>query len=131
VAVFQLVPVFTVDVETNFGDDAGVITVDGNPLEDGTFIVEENGTVSLNVTANEWYTFLYWETSDGIIIDGTDTDALNDFIINGDGTITAVFDFTEHWDITVDVIGSGTISLNGRVLGVFRMENCISYTITR
>ncbi len=54
-------------------------------------------------------------TSGGVIIDGNDTDALLDFIINGDGTITAVFIYTEHWDISIDVfpIGSGTVNLEG------------------
>lgn len=115
VAVFQLVPTFTVDLEMT-DPDAGTFTVNGETNEDGSFIIEENGTVTIEVTENEWYEFLYWETSDGIIIDGNDTDALNDFIINGDGTITAVFNYIEHWDITIDVIGSGTVTLNGTEL---------------
>jgi len=114
VAVFEEVPTFTVNVELS-DDDAGVIILNGVEYGNGdSFNVVENGTISLEVTANEWYVFDYWITSNGIIIDGNDTDALNDFIINGDGTITAVFTYIEHWDISIDVfpVGSGTILLD-------------------
>jgi len=112
VAIFQEVPTFTVDISTNL-DGAGVFTLNGEEFIDETYIIEENGTFTLEVTGNEWYEFLYWETSTGIIIDGNDTDALNNFIINGNGTVTAVFEYIEHWDISIDVVGSGTVNLNG------------------
>ncbi len=114
-ARFEEVPTFTVDIVLQ-DEDGGRVTIDG--IEYGNndqVIVEENGTITINVTANEWYIFDHWETSAGIIIDGNDTDAILDFIINGDGTITGIFTYIEHWDISIDVfpVGSGTITIDG------------------
>ena len=115
IAIFEEVPTFSVVIDLSDAD-AGIITSSGNEYEAGDIIeIIEGGALSLNVTANEWYEFDYWVTSGGVIIDGNDTDALLDFIISGDGTITAVFIYTEHWDISIDVfpIGSGTVNLDG------------------
>ena len=120
-AVFEEVPTFSVVIDLSDAD-AGVITSSGNEYEAGDIIeIIEGGTLNLNVTANEWYEFDYWLTSGGILIDGNDTDALLDFLINGDGTITAVFNYTDHWDISIDVLpaGSGTVNLDGTELAAY------------
>jgi len=115
VAVFELLPTFTVDIEFS-DEDGGTVTVDGVDYFDGDQVqVVEFGTETFTAIPNEWYTFDGWLTSTGIVISGDDTDAINDFIINGNGTITAIFTYIPHWDVPIDVFpaGSGTINLDG------------------
>ncbi len=98
---------------------AGVITLDGLSLSSlpSTSTHSPGDTLSISVTANEWYVFNHWEALHSAIEPADDALEITIHPCITD-TLVALFDYTEHY--TVDILpspnGGGFIVLNGDTL---------------
>ena len=75
----------------------------GNVTAGGTF--DDGTSVSVTATANEGYEFIGWEGSDS-------TESSITVILNGDSTLTALFEAVIQYTLTVTA-GAGLVSING------------------
>jgi gliding motility-associated-like protein len=95
---------------------AGVISLENSALASlpNTSSQLPGDTLSLNVAANEWYTFNHWESAHASIEPAADAIVITIHPCLTD-TLIAVFDFTEHFtvDFQPGQEGGGYIVFNG------------------
>ncbi len=88
------------------------ISVNASPANGGTFsgagTYYENGTCTLNATANTGYAFAGWQQNGNMV----STDASYSFIVTGDASYTAIFTEIPLYNITISEVPNGTISAN-------------------
>ena len=109
-----------ITIMTDMSDPgAGVVTINGVDLAvyPSSADYTPGATMTLDVVANEWFTFNHWETNHAIIDpdDAATTITLQPCVPD---TIIAVFDFTPNAQLTVMVepAGAGTVQMNASVL---------------
>ncbi|MFM9984012.1 MAG: CotH kinase family protein [Flavobacteriales bacterium] len=125
-----------------------VITSDVVPAGAGTILVngasqstypydftgDAGDEVSYNVVENEWYTFDHWESNESTISD--DENATMTISPCVSDSITAVFNYIPHFQLTVEVgpAGGGSVSMNGTPLPSIPwtsvLEGFVDYTFT-
>lgn len=108
---------------------AGTIAVNGTAQTTypQDFVVNAGDSTSYEVlTTNPWYTFSHWETNHATI---NPNDAATLMYINPcvADTIYAVYDFTPHAVLTVDVFpaGAGTVTMDATLIASYPWSNDI------
>ena len=107
---------------------AGTITLSGTPIAafPHSQEFELNLDQVLEVTANEWYEFDEWQSTD---YDFEPNASATSVTVNtcSSGTITAMFTEIPHASLTVDVFpaGSGTVEMEGALLAAYPWSDVI------
>jgi len=89
-----------------------------------TFSVNAGDSTSVSVTANPWFTFSNWESTNATLF----PNATSTFIhVNpcAPDTLIAIFDETPHAILQVEVMpaGAGTVTMDGTVLAAYPWNN--------
>ena len=88
------------------------------------FTVNAGDSTSVSVTANPWFTFNHWESTNAALLPNANITSIyfNPCIAD---TVIAVFDETPHAVLQVEVMpaGSGTITMDGTVLAAYPWNN--------
>jgi len=89
-----------------------------------TFNVNAGDSTSVSVTANPWFTFNHWESTNATLLPNTTATSiyLNPCAVD---TVVAIFDETPHAILQVDVMpaGAGTVTMDGTVLAAYPWSN--------
>lgn len=105
---------------------AGNILFNGTaqPSYPSSFIVNAGDSTSVSVTANPWFTFNHWESSNATLLPNTSSASIYLNPCAAD-TVVAIFDETPHAILQVDVmpVGAGTVTMDGTVLAVYPWNN--------
>lgn len=110
----------TITTETDLAN-AGTITVNGtnSSAVSSTYNFSPGEEVALSVVANDWYVFNHWESNLVSINPADDVEEITITPCRTD-TLTAVFEYIEHYTIEVQpsLDGGGYILLNGDTLPI-------------
>jgi gliding motility-associated-like protein len=89
-----------------------------------TFSVNAGDSTTVSVTANPWFTFNHWESTNATLLPNTTTTSIYLNPCAAD-TVVAIFDETPHAILQVDVmpIGAGTVTMDGTVLAAYPWNN--------
>jgi gliding motility-associated-like protein len=105
-----------ITILTQFSDPAaGLLLVNGLASALPNSITQNPGEqLTLSITENEWYDFLNWESNHTALEPNASSMTL-DLVPCQSDTITAIFDYIEHYtiDIAVDDLAGGYILANG------------------
>jgi gliding motility-associated-like protein len=90
------------------------------------FTVNAGDSTSVSVTANPWFTFNHWESSNAALLPNSTSTSIYLNPCSAD-TIVAIFDETPHAILQVDVlpVGAGTVTMDGTVLASYPWSNDI------
>lgn len=88
------------------------------------FTVNAGDSTALSVTANPWFTFNHWESTNSALLPNSTAASIyiNPCIAD---TVLAVFDETPHATLQVEVMpaGAGTVTMDGTVLAAYPWNN--------
>jgi len=89
-----------------------------------TFTVNAGDSTSVSVTANPWFTFNHWESTNATLLPNTTATSIYLNPCAAD-TVVAIFDETPHAILQVDVMpaGAGTVTMDGTVLAAYPWSN--------
>jgi gliding motility-associated-like protein len=89
-----------------------------------TFNVNAGDSTSVSVTANPWFTFNHWESTNATLLPNTTATSIYLNPCAAD-TVVAIFDETPHAILQVEVMpaGAGTVTMDGTVLAVYPWSN--------
>jgi gliding motility-associated-like protein len=89
-----------------------------------TFNVNAGDSTSVSVTANPWFTFNHWESTNATLLPNTTATSIYLNPCAAD-TVVAIFDETPHAILQVDVMpaGTGTVTMDGTVLAAYPWNN--------
>lgn len=88
------------------------------------FSVNAGDSTAVSVTANPWFTFNHWESTNATLLPNTTTTSIYLNPCAAD-TLVAIFDETPHAILQVDVmpVGAGTVTMDGTVLAAYPWNN--------
>lgn len=89
-----------------------------------TFSVNAGDSTSVSVTANPWFTFNHWESTNATLLPNTTATSIYLNPCTAD-TVVAIFDETPHAILQVEVMpaGAGTVTMDGTVLATYPWSN--------
>jgi gliding motility-associated-like protein len=95
-----------------------------------TFVVNAGDSTTVSVTANPWFTFNHWESTNATLLPNATTTSIYLNPCAAD-TLVAIFDETPHAILQVDVlpVGAGTVTMDGTVLAAYPWSNEIQADI--
>ena len=95
-----------------------------------TFTVNAGDSTSVSVTANPWFTFNHWESTNATLFPNSIATSIYMNPCAAD-TLVAIFDETPHAILQVDVMpaGAGTVTMDGTVLAAYPWSNEIQADI--
>ncbi len=117
-AVFNELDNYTLTIDID-DLEGGELFFEGEWITEFPFILQllAGEEYDLEIIMNDHWSFGGWNL-DGIELTGNNTDLLNSFILNGNGSLTPIFIEDENYEVTyhVEPAGTGQIKVDGEVM---------------